>query len=226
MSEPVLRGESIVKRFRDGDVETEVLRGIDIEITSGEFVALMGPSGSGKSTLLSILGTLLRASGGTVDIASRDVSSLSERELTRFRNHHLGFVFQFHHLLPEFTAIENVMFPSFPDQGRETPSARARALDLLDRVGLSHRVSYLPSKLSGGQRQRVAVARALMMTPDLVLADEPTGNLDRETGFEILELFREVGQQESTAFLISTHDPEIARRCDRTVSLVDGRVVH
>ncbi len=220
----VLRARGVEKTFVDGDVSTHVLRGIDLDLERAAFVALMGPSGSGKSTLLSILGTLLRPSAGEVAIAGENVIGLSETRLTAFRNRTLGFVFQYHHLLPDFTALENVIFPSFVIHGRETAAARKRGLALLDRVGLSARARYRSTKLSGGQKQRVAVARALMNRPPLVLADEPTGNLDRETTWRLVDLLKEVADEQGTTFLISTHDAEIAARCDRTVNVVDGRI--
>lgn len=220
----VLVARDIHQRFHDGEVVTEVLEGIDLEIRRGEFVALTGPSGSGKSTLLHILGTLLRPSEGTVEIAGRKITDLDERELTRFRNRHLGFVFQFHHLLPDFTALENVLFPAWASRSRDPEEAEARAVELLDRVGLSDRRSYKTRKLSGGQKQRVAVARAVMMDPEVVLADEPTGNLDRESSEEVLALLREVRDREKTAFLLSTHDEDVARHCDRSLHIVDGRL--
>ena len=225
----VLIGRGVTRRFHDGEVETEVLKGIDLEIRPGELLALMGPSGSGKSTLLHILGTLLRPTAGTVEIAGREIADLDERELTRFRNRHLGFVFQFHHLLPDFTALENVLFPAWASRTMDPDEARERATELLDRVGLSPRRDYKASQLSGGQKQRVAVARAVMMDPDVVLADEPTGNLDREASEEVLDLLRETSRRQAgtgkkTAFLLSTHDEDVARRCDRLLHIVDGRL--
>ncbi len=221
----VLVARGLRKTYGEGELATEVLKGIDLELPDAAFFALVGPSGSGKSTLLSILGTLLRPTEGELTIAGREVGELDERELTRFRNRHLGFVFQFHHLLPEFSALENVVFPSMVAEGERTPRACARARDLLVKMGLEDRVDYLASALSGGQKQRVAVARAVMMRPDLVLADEPTGNLDRESSFAVIELLRALRRDERTAFLISTHDPAFAERCDRVIHLVDGRIV-
>ncbi|MEM6794788.1 MAG: ABC transporter ATP-binding protein [Acidobacteriota bacterium] len=221
----MLRARGVEKTFFDGgEVPTRVLHGVDLDLESGSFVALMGPSGSGKSTLLSILGTLLRPTAGSVEIIGQDVVRLGEKKLTRFRNRTLGFVFQYHHLLADFSALENVLFPSYAVHGGETREARLRALELLDRVGLSDRARFASTKLSGGQKQRVAVARALMNRPPLVLADEPTGNLDSEATRKLVELLREVAEKEGTTFLISTHDAEIAARCDRTVHVVDGLV--
>lgn len=223
-SELILRARDVEKTFLDGDQATHVLRGIDLDLERGSFVALMGPSGSGKSTLLSILGTLLRPTGGRIEIDGEDVVALSEERLTRFRNRTLGFVFQYHHLLPDFTALENVLFPSYAVHGYETADARRRAHELLDRVGLSERAGFRSTKLSGGQKQRVAVARALMNRPPLVLADEPTGNLDSDSTWRLVDLLQEVAAESSTTFLISTHDSDIASRCDRTVRVVDGLV--
>ncbi len=225
MSDVVLRVSGLTKTYRDGDVETKVLKGINLEFHRGEFVALMGPSGSGKSTLLSILGTLLKPTHGEVELVGNKLSTLSEHEVTRFRNEHIGFVFQFHHLLPDFTALENVLFPSLPRRSADTASTRARAVELLHRVGLSDRIDYRATKLSGGQKQRVAIARALMNAPDIVLADEPTGNLDRETGALVLGLMRELCTESGTLFLISTHDETIAAQSDRIVRIVDGHLV-
>ena len=221
---PVLVAREIVKIFDDGEQETRVLEGVDLDLETGSFVALMGQSGSGKSTLLSILGTLLRPTSGTVTLAGEEVTTLPPAEVTRFRNRRLGFVFQFHHLLPDFTALENVLFPSYVVYGRETRESRERALDLLERVGLAHRARYRADRLSGGQKQRVAVARALMNRPRLVLADEPTGNLDHETSVQLIELLRRVAAEERTTFLLSTHDAEVAAACDHIVRMVDGRV--
>jgi lipoprotein-releasing system ATP-binding protein len=221
----VLRATSILKTYHDGTVETPVLKGIDLTLARGDFVALMGPSGSGKSTLLAILGTLLRPTSGIVEIAGHDTSRFDEHELTRFRNRHLGFVFQMHHLLPDFSALENVLFPSLPQGGPSRPGVRERALQELRRVGLENRLDYRPAALSGGQKQRVAVARALMNRPDLVLADEPTGNLDRESSASVMSLLRDLCREEGMTFLISTHDADVAAVCDRVVHLVDGRIV-
>jgi lipoprotein-releasing system ATP-binding protein len=224
MTDVVLGCYGIEKTFEDGDVETRVLKGVDLELRAGEFVALVGPSGSGKSTLLSIMGTLLQPSAGELRVVGSAVKDMTDAGTTEFRNRHIGFVFQFHHLLPDFTATENVMFPSFARAGGPTEEAEERALYLLDRVGLSHRATYRASKLSGGQKQRVAVARAVMMKPAFVLADEPTGNLDRESSADVIALLREISREEKTAFLLSTHDPEIAANCDRIIEMVDGRV--
>jgi lipoprotein-releasing system ATP-binding protein len=221
----LVRTRGLTKTFGAGAVATEVLKGMDLEIHEGEFVALVGPSGSGKSTLLAILGTLLRPTGGELWMRDCPLTGLSDGALTLFRNRYLGFVFQFHHLLPEFTAVENVLFPAAARLGWETAALRARARGLLDRVGLADRADFLATKLSGGQKQRVAIARALVNRPWLVLADEPTGNLDRETSWQVMELLREINREERATFFVSTHDPEIAAWCDRRISVVDGRIV-
>ncbi len=216
--------QGLRRSFGQGDTAVDVLKGIDLVLRQGDFAALLGPSGSGKSTLLSILGTLMRPSGGLHRMLERDLGQASEPELAEFRNAHIGFVFQFHHLLPDLTALENVVFPAALKRGRETAADKARATELLDRVGLSHRVNFRATALSGGQKQRVAIARALMNRPDLVLADEPTGNLDRESADQVMDLLKEINAEEGTCFLLSTHDPQIAAVCDRQIKLRDGLV--
>lgn len=220
----LLRARGIEKTFHNGDEETKVLIGIDLDLESGEMVALLGASGSGKSTLLSIVGLLLRPTAGTMTLSGQAIESLSEKERAQFRNDKLGFVFQFHHLLPDFTALENVAFPAAAPAGGLTRDMRERAAGLLDRVGMSDRADFRATRLSGGQKQRVAIARALMNTPDLVIADEPTGNLDRESADRVLDLMREVNREDSTTFLICTHDESVAERCDRRITLRDGVV--
>jgi lipoprotein-releasing system ATP-binding protein len=220
----ILEATDIVKTFGEGEAATLVLRGVSTKVERGEFVALVGPSGSGKSTFLSIAGTLLTPNSGSLRIAGANVLGLHERALSEVRNRHLGFVFQFHHLLEDFTALENVVMPVYGAHPWVDDSSLERARELLDRVGLSQRMSFRPSKLSGGQKQRVAVARALIMKPELILADEPTGNLDRASSDEVMVLLREMSHDEGTAFLISTHDVSIAHRCDRILSMEDGRL--
>ena len=215
----------LTKRFAEGEAEVLVLKGIDLSMTAGEMTALLGPSGSGKSTLLTILGTLMRASGGTHEMLGVDLMQASEAQRTEFRSKHLGFVFQFHHLLSDLSALENVMMPAASAAGRETPAMRERAMELLDAVGLPDRRNYRPSAMSGGQRQRVAVARALINNPVLVLADEPTGNLDRQSADQVMDLIRSINQTMATSFLISTHDEHIAAQCARRIELLDGRIV-
>jgi len=204
--------------------EIEVLHGLDLRIRQGEFAALIGPSGSGKSTLLNVLGLLERATSGEYVLAGRQVSTLDDAALTRLRRDTLGFVFQFHHLLPAFTAEENVTMPARVRDGTVTPAARARARELLDAVGLSGALDRKPSQLSGGMQQRVAIARSLMLQPALVLADEPTGNLDTASSNEVFGLMRRIHEQVGTSFLVVTHDPRLAARCDRVIELVDGRI--
>lgn len=222
---PILTVTGLTKDFGDGDTQTHVLKDINLAMEAGEMAALLGPSGSGKSTLLTILGTLMRASGGAYDMLGVDLMHASEAQRTEFRSKNLGFVFQFHHLLPDLSALENVMMPAACAAGRETASMRQRANELLDAVGLSDRRDFRPAAMSGGQRQRVAVARALINNPVLVLADEPTGNLDRESADHVMDLVRTINQTMGSSFLISTHDEHIAARCQRRIELLDGRIV-
>jgi lipoprotein-releasing system ATP-binding protein len=221
--EPLLRLERVTKAY-GGHVVTHALRGIDLEVRAGEFVAFTGPSGSGKSTLLNIIGLLDRATSGHVRFRGVDTGTLDEGATTRLRGSGIGFVFQFHHLLPAFTALENVAMPMLALRGRRDPSMHERASTLLDEVGLADRASYPSGDLSGGQQQRVAVARALVLQPPLVLADEPTGNLDTESGEQVFRLLREINARHHTTFIVVTHDEHLAERCDRIVHLVDGRV--
>lgn len=225
MGEPILSVSGLTKSFGSGEAEVLVLKGIDLSMAAGEMAALLGPSGSGKSTLLNILGTLMRASGGAHEMLGVDLMHASEAERTRFRSRHLGFVFQFHHLLSDLSALENVMMPAASAAGRETRAMRVRATELLDAVGLSDRRDYRPAAMSGGQRQRVAVARALISNPVLVLADEPTGNLDRQSADRVMDLLRSINQTMATSFLISTHDEHIAAQCPRRIELLDGRIL-
>jgi lipoprotein-releasing system ATP-binding protein len=204
--------------------EIEVLHGLDLRIRQGEFVALIGPSGSGKSTLLNVLGLLERGTSGQYTLAGQDVARLDDEGLTRLRRDTLGFVFQFHHLLPAFTAEENVSMPVRARDGVVSRAQRDRARELLSAVGLAKAMDRKPAQLSGGMQQRVAIARALMLEPPLVLADEPTGNLDTASSSEVFALMRDIHQRVGTTFLIVTHDPRLAARCDRIVELVDGRI--
>lgn len=220
----LLEVKALTKNFGEGDVMARVLKGIDLAIDYGEMAALLGPSGSGKSTLLTILGTLMRASGGSHEMLGIDLINASEKQRTEFRSRHLGFVFQFHHLLPDLTALENVMMPAASAAGRETSAMRHRAAELLNAVGLADRRDYRPNALSGGQRQRVAVARSLINEPVLVLADEPTGNLDLASADKVMELIRRINEATKTSFLISTHDEHIATQCLRRIELFDGRI--
>lgn len=221
----ILSVSGLTKSFGEGEAETVVLKGVDLSMTSSEMAALLGPSGSGKSTLLNILGTLMRASGGDHEMLGVDLMQASEAKRTEFRSRYLGFVFQFHHLLPDLTALENVMMPAASAAGRETRQMRDRATELLDAVGLADRRDFRPAAMSGGQRQRVAVARALINNPVLVLADEPTGNLDRQSADQVMDLIRSINQTMSTSFLISTHDEHIAQQCPRRIELLDGRII-
>ena len=220
----VLDARGIGMSFRNGDELTEVLKGVDLTLMPGELAALLGASGSGKSTLLSIVGLLLRPTTGTISIGGQRVEILSESERAEFRNRRLGFIFQFHHLLPDFTATENVAFPAAAPAGGISPSMRSRARDLLARVGLADRMDFPATRLSGGQKQRVAIARALMNSPELVLADEPTGSLDRVAAEQVLDLMREVNREDEATFLVCTHDEKVAARCMRRITLQDGRV--
>ena len=226
MADSVLRLTGIRKSYQSGDSQLDVLHGVDLTLARGEFAALIGPSGSGKSTLLNLIGLLDRPSDGHLFIDGEETSTLPEATITRLRGQRIGFVFQHHLLIPAFTALENVMMPLLVDRGRPDAMMCARAAELLAGVGLAERADYPASKLSGGQQQRVAIARALAMRPALVLADEPTGNLDTHTADDIFALLREVNQREGTTFLIVTHDPRLAARCDRIVELVDGRIIN
>ena len=223
MAEPILRVEGVVRDY-GVHVRTRALDGVDLVLYPGELTALMGPSGSGKSTLLNIIGLLDRPTAGRVVVAGTDTGPLDDRALTRLRARTIGFVFQFHHLLPAFTALENVMLPAWGDEGLPTREMRARALETLDAVGLADRVHFRTDELSGGQAQRVAIARALVRRPPLVLADEPTGNLDTASADEVFDLMRRFNRELGTTFLVVTHDVRIADRCSRVVEIVDGRI--
>ena len=220
---PVLVVEGVVKEF--GDVaRTRALRGVDLTVGRGELVALVGPSGSGKSTLLNIIGLLDRPTAGHVALEGTETTGLGEREQTDLRARKLGFIFQFHHLLPAFTALENVMIPAWAHEGWPSAKMRTDGEAMLRAVGLGDRIHYRSTNLSGGQQQRVAIARALLRRPPLVLADEPTGNLDTASSAEVLDLMRRFNREIGTTFIIVTHDLRIAESCDRIVELVDGRV--
>ena len=202
----------------------QVLKGIDLHINKEEVVSIVGPSGAGKTTLLQIMGTLYRPDGGTLHIDGTDVLRLGRRDLARFRNRHLGFVFQFHQLLPEFTAIENIMIPGLLAH-RPTREVKKRANDLLDFLGLADRATHKPAELSGGEQQRVAVARALVNDPAIILADEPSGSLDSHNKTELHNLFFRLRDHFGQTFVIVTHDDELAKITDRTIHMVDGRIV-
>lgn len=202
-----------------------VLHDIDFEMAKGEFVAIMGPSGSGKSTLLNIIGLLDRPTSGTLSINGQNTSGLEDAELTHLRCHKIGFVFQYHYLISAFTALENVMMPLLVDHGFQTERAEQRAKELIDRVGLSNVADHRSNDMSGGQQQRVAIARGLAMNPDILLADEPTGNLDTENTKSIFDLLREVNRTSGTSILLITHNHDLGRQCDRIIQVVDGRIV-
>jgi len=221
----VLRLEGITRDFGEGEARTQVLRGVDLSLRRGEFAALMGPSGSGKSTLLHIMGLLDKPTGGRILLDGQDTGLLDDAGLTRYRGSTLGFVFQFHHLLPEFTALENVMIPMAAGKGRVEAPMRDAARALLDRVGLAPRADNRATTLSGGQAQRVAIARSLARSPKVVLADEPTGNLDTQSADGVFALLRQVNREEQVTFLVVTHDRRLAERTDRIIELVDGRIV-
>ena len=211
------------KSFRMEGLEIQVLKGITLEIARGEMLAIVGASGAGKSTFLHILGTLDRPTRGTVLFQGQDIFQLSDQKQAEFRNRRVGFVFQFHHLLPEFTALENVCLPAYI-QNRPVPEARAEAGALLKEVGLEHRLQHKPGELSGGEQQRVAVARALIQRPDLVLADEPTGNLDTHTGEALFELMRRLNRDRGITFVIVTHNEKLSAQADRIVHMEDGLI--
>ena len=222
---PLLRVTGLGKSFTVGHHTVEVLKGINFEIRQGEILMMVGASGSGKSTFLHILGTLDRPTRGTVHYDNRDVFRFSEYELAHFRNRRIGFVFQFHHLLPEFTALENTYLPSLI-QKRPVSQCIEEARALLSDVGLEHRLHHKPGELSGGEQQRVAVARALIHNPDLVLADEPTGNVDSRTGETLFQLLRTFNERRGTAFIIVTHNEHLAQQTDRLVHMVDGQIIN
>ena len=220
MSDPVLRCLGLGRVYEDGDRAVKVLDGVELELAPGEKIAVVGASGSGKSTLLNLLGGLDHPTSGQVLLCGADLATLAEAELCAMRNQRLGFVYQFHHLLPEFDARENVAMPLLIG-GTPRSDAYTQAATMLERVGMEHRLEHRPAQLSGGERQRVAIARALVTSPDCVLMDEPTGNLDPHSAAQVLQLIDELGQL-SAAFVVVTHDPAIAAHMNRTLELVDG----
>jgi lipoprotein-releasing system ATP-binding protein len=225
VADPVLRLDDIHKAYNVGmPVEIEVLHGISLELARGELCALIGPSGSGKSTLLNIIGLLDRPTGGRLFVEGRDTSALNDAVLTSLRGRSIGFIFQYHHLISAFTALENVMMPLLLERGFPNDAMVKTAELLLERVGLTKWKDNNANNMSGGQQQRVAIARALAMNPAIVLADEPTGNLDTKSAESVFELMREVNRSSGTTFLLVTHNMNLASRCDRTIEIVDGRL--
>jgi putative ABC transport system ATP-binding protein len=222
-STPAIEAHGVVKEYGVGTTQVRALRGVDVTVERGEFLAIMGPSGSGKSTLLHILGALETPSAGTIAVAGSRYDGLDDKKLTTFRRDHIGFVFQFFNLLGSLTAVENVMVPALIS-GRHDAALTARAHSLLDHVGLRDRADHIPSELSGGEQQRVSIARALLLEPELLLADEPTGNLDSRAGAAVLRILRELSTTEGHTVVMVTHDPSAAAMADRVVFLRDGEI--
>lgn len=220
-----VRTENLTKNYRMGASEIPVLKGISLFIEAGELVALTGASGAGKSTLLHILGTVDRSTSGIVMVGERTLEEESENARADFRNRSIGFVFQFHHLLPEFSALENVLMPAWIHQ-ESNASMDGRAISLLERMGLGKRLQHRPSELSGGEQQRVAIARALLLHPGLVLADEPTGNLDTHTSLGVFDLLRELNREEGMTLILATHNESLAQFSDRVIHMEDGRILN
>jgi len=224
MADPVLELSNVEKEFGTDGVVTRVLSGVNLRVEAGELVAIIGPSGSGKSTLLNIIGLLMSPTRGTVHVMGENVAALDDAALTRLRGQRVGFIFQFHHLLAGLSAAQNLMLPLIIENGRVTEDMRGKALGALAEVGVESKADVKPSRLSGGEQQRVAVARALIKNPPLVLADEPTGNLDTENSERVFDLMRRYNRERGTAFVIVTHDTRIAQRCARIVEVIDGKI--
>ena len=224
MNNPLLQAKNIIKTYKEEKIRTDVLKGVNIDIYSNELTAIIGKSGSGKSTLLHILGTLDKADSGEIIYKGEELLKLSDKKKAAFRNIHLGFVYQFHHLLSDFSALENVMMPMLI-AGINKNDAKQRALELLEKVALSEKADSRPSELSGGQRQRVAIARALANNPELILADEPTGNLDEKNAQMVFSLFEKLVKEDKIAVVIVTHDNSLSEKCDRVYTMKDG-IIH
>ncbi len=225
MSKVILKAMHIVKNYREGKIQTPVLQDADIEINAGVMNAVIGRSGSGKSTLLHILGTLDTPDSGQLFFEEQDLLKLNDKAKSAFRAKNLGFVYQFHHLLQDFTALENVMMPLLI-AGYSKKDAQQRALEYLSKVGLSHQLNALPAEMSGGERQRAAIARALCAHPKLILADEPTGNLDAQNASSVFALFKELSRKDGAAVIMVTHDQSLAEQCDEIFTIKEGRVIH
>jgi len=219
----VLKCTNIGKSYRDGSLNVQVLKNLNLEVKEGEGISIIGSSGSGKSTLLHILGGLDKPSEGKITLMNRDISDMSQRQLGELRNNYLGFVYQFHHLLPEFSALENVMMPLLIGK-KNKAEAETQAVDMLEKVGLKQRILHRPSELSGGERQRAAIARALVTRPKCLLADEPTGNLDRKNAQNILDMMMDLKTELNTSLIVVTHDDELATRFERVMTMQDGHL--
>jgi len=223
-NETVIQVENLVKTYRLGKVSIPALRGISFDVAKGEFLVVVGPSGSGKTTLLNLIGAIDKPTSGRISIDGRDVTTLGEGELTKLRRHKIGFIFQFYNLIPSLTAIENVELPMLT-AGVSRKDASKRAFQLLETVGLAERVGHLPDELSGGEQQRVAIARALANKPSVILADEPTGDLDTKTGMEVVQILHDTSKKENATVIVVTHDPMISEKADRILSMRDGQII-